>query len=127
MRLVCFLCRIQHNKAYHYTLPNKVASCLDDLKSVLTNEEQDDEVILFFVHCLLQTLWMSTWVPTPDKLFPDPTLRFIIHTQVEPDGSLSRPEKVTGVFAKMLYLIVCVLNGAHFCLLTVGLEAFHPQ
>ena len=45
--------------------------------------------------------------PSSTNPYPDLTIRFIIHTQVLPDGSLKKPQEVTGIFAKMCYNMVC--------------------
>ena len=58
------------------------------------------------VRSLFLALWTACWTPTNENLFPDPTIRFILHTQVNLDGSLKPPENVTGVFAKLEYILV---------------------
>ena len=62
------------------------------------------------IHSLLFAVWTRQWPPASDNLFPDPTLRFIIHTQVNRDGSLKKAEEATGVFAKLVYNMVSALH-----------------
>lgn len=57
---------------------------------------------------VLLTLWTEKWPLTHNNLFPDPTIRFIIHTQVKADGTLKDPREVTGILAKLTYIMVCL-------------------
>ena len=54
-------------------------------------------------------LWIQEQSPTQLNPFPDPTLQFVIHTQINRDGSLKPPKDITGIFAKMAYKMVSVL------------------
>ncbi|KAL7278856.1 hypothetical protein ACG7TL_006687 [Trametes sanguinea] len=81
-------------------LPQDVAQLVDTLRQALSlGVEEAKEAI----HELLLGLWMREWPPSAGNLFPDPTLQFVIHTQVNRDGSLKKAEEVTSVFAKLVY------------------------
>ena len=55
---------------------------------------------------VLVELWTQKYPVTPENLFPDPTIRFIMHTQVNADGTLKDPREVTGILAKFTYIMV---------------------
>ncbi|KAL1936873.1 hypothetical protein VTO73DRAFT_6213, partial [Trametes versicolor] len=81
-------------------LPPDVKAALQALRHGLQGDMDDAGQA---IHQLLLMLWMREWTPTVDNLFPDPTVCFVIHTQVNQDGSLKKPESVTGIFAKLVY------------------------
>lgn len=84
-------------------LPPDVKAALQALRRGLQGDMDDAGQA---IHSLLLALWMREWTPTVDNLFPDPTVCFVIHTQVNQDGSLKKPESVTGIFAKLVYDMV---------------------
>ncbi|KAI0775642.1 hypothetical protein BD413DRAFT_436072, partial [Trametes elegans] len=96
LQLLCFLLRGEAS----LSLPVSVTKALSGLRHAL-NEDMADVAIA--IHTLLLTLWTRNWCATQANPFPDPTLRFIIHTQLNHDGSLKGPKDVTGIFAKMVY------------------------
>ncbi|KAI0629102.1 hypothetical protein C8Q77DRAFT_1161753 [Trametes polyzona] len=96
LQLVCFLLRAQAE----LDLPAEVEALVVALRQALNQEVEE---VMAAIHQLLLGLWMREWTPTRDNQFPDPTVRFVIHTQVNADGSLKKPEEVTGVFAKLTY------------------------
>ncbi|KAI0633912.1 hypothetical protein C8Q77DRAFT_1217292 [Trametes polyzona] len=96
LQLVCFLLRAEAE----LDLPAEVKALVVALHQALNQEAEE---VMAAIHQLLLGLWMREWTPTRDNQFPDPTVRFVIHTQVNADGSLKKPEEVTGVFAKLMY------------------------
>ncbi len=89
-------------------LPEDVGALLAALRLAL-DRDMDDAIAA--IHRLLLALWMREWIPTADNLFPDPTVRFVIHTQVDKDGSLKKAENATGIFAKLVYDMVSGLTA----------------
>ncbi|KAI0628493.1 hypothetical protein C8Q77DRAFT_1220921 [Trametes polyzona] len=96
LQLVCFLLRAQAE----LDLPAEVEALVVALRQALNQEVEE---VMAAIHQLLLGLWMREWTPSRVNQFPDPTVRFVIHTQVNADGSLKKPEEVTGVFAKLMY------------------------
>ena len=82
----------------------EVQTCLTAL-SQCDNLDSDD--LTLAIHKLLLSLWTCEWTPSQANQFPDPTVQFVIHTQVNTDGSLKKPEEVTVIFAKLVYGMVC--------------------
>ena len=95
LQLVCFLLRAQAE----LDLPAEVEALVVALRQALN---QEVEKVMAAIHQLLLGLWMREWTPTRDNQFPDPTVRFVIHTQVNADGSLKKPEVVlsAGIVSK---------------------------
>ena len=97
VQLVSFLIRTRNHPTYTLPLPaileTSVANLVDSLQYVGTIDV-DTEAIQLAIHRLLFNLWTQTWDASPDNLFPDPTLRFIIHTQVKLDGSFKEPSVI---------------------------------
>ena len=108
VQLLCFLLRTLTSPSYVLVLPSHIHTSLTQL-SQLAAHPQSPDVISAAVHLSLFQLWTREWSPTQLNPFPDPTLRFVIHTQVNRDGSLKPPKDVTGIFAKMAYNMVSVL------------------
>lgn len=98
-QLLCLLLRAKNE----LNLPAEIKELVATLHKTLDQDIDDAEKA---VHQLLLTLWMQEWTPSMETLFPDPTLQFIIHTQVNRDGSLKKPEDATGIFAKLIYNMV---------------------
>ncbi|KAH9852007.1 hypothetical protein C2E23DRAFT_860305 [Lenzites betulinus] len=96
IQLLCFVLRVEEE----LSLPAEVAALVAALRQELS---EDGLGVESAIHQLLLALWMREWTPSEGNLFPDPTVRFVIHTQVRADGSLKKPEEVTGVFAKLVY------------------------
>ncbi|KAI0348885.1 hypothetical protein OH77DRAFT_1548212, partial [Trametes cingulata] len=96
LQLLCFLLRGEAD----LVLPDAVSQALAGLRCSL-NMEVDDATSA--IHCLLLALWTQNWCSTQANPFPDPTVRFVIHTQLNRDGSLKGPKDVTGIFAKLVY------------------------
>ncbi|KAI0628002.1 hypothetical protein C8Q77DRAFT_1068933, partial [Trametes polyzona] len=114
LQLVCFLLRAEAE----LDLPAEVKALVVALRQALN---QEVEGVMAAIHQLLLGLWMREWTPTRDNQFPDPTVRFVIHTQVNVDGSLKKPEEVTGVFAKLMYdMRLTFLYECHQCLDSPG-------
>ena len=108
VQLLCFLLRTLTSPSYVLVLPSHIHTSLTQL-SQLAAHPQSPDVISAAIHLSLFQLWTREWSPTQLNPFPDPTLRFVIHTQVNRDGSLKPPKDVTGIFAKMAYNMVSVL------------------
>ncbi|KAI0365170.1 hypothetical protein BV20DRAFT_909139, partial [Pilatotrama ljubarskyi] len=96
LQLLCFLLRGEAD----LILPEAVSQALARLRLSL-NREIDD--VTSAIHSLLLALWTRNWSSTQANPFPDPTVCFIIHTQLNRDGSLKGPKDVTGIFAKLVY------------------------
>ena len=86
-----------------------------------TGEEWDDPTVdleqqaFNDLHALFLHVWTRSWVPSIVKkddgseiqdTIPDPTIRFLICTQVNADGSIKSPREATGVLAKLTYIMV---------------------
>ncbi|CDO77783.1 hypothetical protein BN946_scf184604.g1 [Trametes cinnabarina] len=103
--IIQLLCLLLHAQP-QLNLSQDVAQLVNSLRLVLSlGVEEAKEAI----HKLLLSLWMREWPPSAGNLFPDPTVQFVIHTQVNCDGSLKKAEEVTGVFAKLVYDMVSSL------------------
>ena len=115
LQLLCFVLRAQAT----LDLPVEVKACLTALSQ---SDHFDVEEITSAIHKLLLSLWTREWTPSQANQFPDPTIQFVIHTQVNGDGSLKTPEEVTGIFAKLVYdmvchhILLCNINSAEGCL-----------
>ena len=82
-----------------------LASLVNSIRySELDLAERDHKA--YELSTLLTELWSQKWTLSHEDPFPDPTIRFIIHTQVKADGSLKEPKEVTGVLAKLTYIMV---------------------
>lgn len=108
LQLLLLLLRAQDD----LDLPAEVYARVTTLHQTL---DQGVEEAVLAIHQLLLALWMREWTPTAGNLFPDPTVRLVIHTQVNADGSLKKPEDVTGVFAKLVYDMVSSLSICLIC------------
>lgn len=62
--------------------------------------------ILVAIHKLLVILWTMYHHPTAALLFPDPTIQFVIHSQLCLSGAFKDPSYVTGILAKLTWLMV---------------------
>ncbi|KAL7284912.1 hypothetical protein ACG7TL_002226 [Trametes sanguinea] len=96
IQLLCFLLRSQAQ----LQLPEDIKDLLAALTASLQEDLMDGASA---VHKVLFAIWTREWTPSIYNCFPDPTLCFVIHTQVNADGSLKKPEDVTGIFAKLIY------------------------
>ncbi len=74
-----------------------------------------------YVKNILLSLWTEKWPLSHNNPFSDPTIRFIIHTQINQDGTVKEPREVTGVLAKLTYLMVCECFCRCFVYLLVSL------
>lgn len=111
-RLVCQLvvflyrCAVSEDPQMS-SMPIKIKEYMSrDVHRLLQGSDSYPNTLRVYIKSILWQLWTSSYNITPLEHFPDPTLRFIIHTQVNQDGSLKPPQQVTGVFAKMTYNIV---------------------
>ncbi|KAI0323904.1 hypothetical protein GY45DRAFT_1349651 [Cubamyces sp. BRFM 1775] len=96
LQLLCFVLRAEAD----LNLPTEVRACLTALSQCDSHNSDD---LTLAIHELLLSLWTREWTPSQANQFPDPTLQFVIHTQVNGDRSLKKPEDVTGIFAKLVY------------------------
>ena len=113
-RFIIFLLRIS-DPASGYDmpeLPEAVVNSLEVLRMEIfspppsSGEDEEDDNLLLMV---LVELWSYRYTSIGRTHFNDPTIRFIMHTQVNPDMSLKDPHQVTGIFAKFTYCMVCSL------------------
>lgn len=125
-QLVIFLLRTFDSPLYPIPFPPHVVDLLATLKKALVEanpildhvegvgELEAIQSIFKALHPLLLALWMYSWDPSPyqldgdekDNPIPDPTVRFIVCTQANQDGSIKDPQNVTGVIAKLVYCMV---------------------
>ena len=111
-QLVIFLLRISGpNSQYDLALPDSLSNALDVLHEELdspspslSDEDYDDALLTALVE-----LWACRYRSAGRHQFNDPTIRFIMHTQVNSDLSLKDPHHVTGILAKLTYCMVCLL------------------
>ena len=108
VQLLCFLLRTLSSPFYVLALPPHIHTSLSQL-SQLAADPQSSDVMSAAIHLPLFQLWIQEQSPTQLNPFPDPTLQFVIHTQINRDGSLKPPKDITGIFAKMAYKMVSVL------------------
>lgn len=125
-QLVIFLLRTFDSPEYPIPLPQHILPRLTTLKQAFLNAnpvlglvgaEGEMEVIQNIfkaLHALLLAIWTHPWTPTPYEVdgeekenpVPDPTVRFLVCTQANRDGSIKDPQNVTGVIAKLIYCMV---------------------
>ena len=92
-------------------LPEAVVNSLEVLRMEMfsppstSGEDEEDDLLLM----VLVELWSYRYTSIGRTHSNDPTIRFIMHTQVNPDMSLKDPHQVTGIFAKFTYCMVCSL------------------
>ena len=109
-RFVLFLLRVVALPQL-ITLPPSIRDILcNKAPSLIRNtNHHNSPQCLGLVRELLLQLWTTTWPVSQADSFPDPTLRFIIHTQARPDGSIALPHQATPLFSKFFYMMVCVV------------------
>ena len=108
VQLLCFLLRTLTSLSYVLVLLPHIHTSLGHLSQLAANPQSSD-VMSAAIHLPLFQLWIQEQSPTQLNPFPDPTLQFVIHTQINRDGSLKPPKDITGIFAKMAYKMVSVL------------------
>ena len=125
-QLVIFLLRTFDNACYPIPFPQPISLLLAALKRAfleanpvlqVADAEGGMEVIQNIfkaLHALLFALWTQPWTPSPYQVdgeekenpVPDPTIRFLVCTQANRDGSIKDTQNVTGVIAKLVYCMV---------------------
>lgn len=111
-RLIIFLLRISDPaRGYDMEVSVGLEVASEELRQAAlspdaaTVHDDHDEII----GNMMADLWSQPYRPVGRTLFNDPTIRFVIHTQVNPDLSLKDPREVTGVLAKLTYCMVSVV------------------
>ncbi|KAF8062577.1 hypothetical protein FPV67DRAFT_1421983, partial [Lyophyllum atratum] len=99
IKLVAMLLR--SSNLISYDLPPSLCANLDDLRETLVTSSPEDSSVK--IHCILITLWTTTWVKTNDRLFPDPTINMLALSMLQQDGSFKHPKHTTGPIAKLEY------------------------
>ncbi|KAM5542551.1 hypothetical protein V8D89_004010 [Ganoderma adspersum] len=122
-QLVIFLLRTSDSVSYPIPFSQHISTLLTALKRAfleanpvleLADEEGGMGVIQNIfkaLHALLFALWTQPWAPSPYEVdgeerenpVPDPTVRFLVCTQANRDGSIKDPQNVTGIIAKLVY------------------------
>ena len=125
-QLIVYLLRTSSSPLYPIPLPPNTLELLSTLRKTLLDadtvldvedraaELESSENIFQALHAVLLDLWMHPWNPSPYQVdgekkenpVPDPTIRFLVCTQANRDGSLKDPQHVTGVIAKLVYCMV---------------------
>ncbi|TBU54974.1 hypothetical protein BD310DRAFT_826822, partial [Dichomitus squalens] len=103
-QLILYLLRTRPSPTHPLPLPNTIVALLDNLIQAL-------DTASLTLHALLVAIWTTEWIPSPfildgnvkENPIPDPTVRFIVCTQMNQDGTLKDPRDVTGVLAKLTY------------------------
>ncbi len=111
-RLIIFLLRIADPAhGYDMEVPVGLDITSEELRQAALSpnaanvHDDHDELICN----MMADLWSQPYRPVGRTLFNDPTIRFVIHTQVNPDLSLKDPREVTGVLAKLTYCMVSIV------------------
>ncbi|KAI0682834.1 hypothetical protein C8T65DRAFT_750026 [Cerioporus squamosus] len=116
-RLIIFLLRISDpTRNYDLEIPVGVEGAFEELRQAALSPDaanvHDEHDVL--IGNMMAALWSEPYRPVGRTLFNDPTIRFVIHTQVNPDLSLKDPREVTGILAKLTYCMRLVfLAMAH--------------
>ena len=126
-QLVLYLLRTQSSPSHIIPLPAPIITLLDNLSQAFNvaslAEESDNpfsaedpcQKVYDALEALLIGLWTTVWNPTAfivdnvehENPIPDPTICFIVCTQMNSDGTVKEPQSVTGVLAKLTYCMVC--------------------
>ncbi|RPD67669.1 hypothetical protein L226DRAFT_577055 [Lentinus tigrinus ALCF2SS1-7] len=116
-QFIIFLIRIADSTSnYDLKLPVDVQEALQEFQQLALTPTASYQAsgVQEFICNILIALWTKTYPPVGRTLFNDPTIRFIMHTQVKPDLSLKDPHQVTGILAKMTYCMrLAFLAYAH--------------
>ena len=120
IQLVFFLIRQKSQSPELYHLPflqpveDAVWHLIEQLRLLYHGEqaitEQEEIAIVDAIHSLLFSVLTHIWPTSADNQFPDPIIRFVMHTQLNQDLSFKQPHEVTGILAKLTYNIVCLLG-----------------
>lgn len=106
LQLVAFILRAAETPGFIILHPDILSIIQNDLAHFPPPSATAQDVAFPIIRRLFTALWTKQPPYNPDDEFSNPTIRFVIHTQVTPAGALRGPTHVTGVFAKLVYNMV---------------------
>lgn len=106
LQLVTFILHATTTPGFITLHPDILSIIQNDLAHFSPPSASTQAVTFPIIRKLFTALWMKPPPHNTDDQFSDPTIRFVIHTQVTQAGALRGPAEVTGVFAKMVYNMV---------------------
>jgi hypothetical protein len=97
-----------HYGGYIFHFPPPIHSKALLLRQLLTDHPHPPNADLIdVIHDLLILSWTRKWFPTASNPIPDPTENVLMLTQLNRDGTFSRPQNVTKPIAQFQALLVC--------------------
>lgn len=119
VQLIAFVIHASSHSTYQCGWHDSISTLMQSFATEIRNEDVAEHVDFDeYVKNIILSLWTETWPVSHDNPFPDPTICFIIHTQINQDGTIKEPCEVTGILAKLTYLMVCGCRFYSYCLLT---------
>ena len=113
LQLVTFVLHAVNTPGFITLHPDILSIIQNDLAHFSHPSASTQAVTFPIIRKLFTALWMKPPPHNPDDQFSDPTIRFVIHTQVTQAGALRGPAEVTGVFAKLVYNMVSHIRLNH--------------
>lgn len=78
---------------------------VEDLRTVLNFDHENKQAVADAIYEVLRELWTTSWDPATGRHISDPTIQWIVFHQIREGGGFETPSNLTGIFAKLTYII----------------------